>query len=232
MRRGYSAYRSLQRTANSSLIVPSSSSPSDFPSIRRCSSSATTLAVRFFSFSMVGIKWDLSISGLARLTIGWENTGSRQGYYVEDQVLNLKYKHRLENDNFSYPQASSSRKLRQFPSCWPQFSWYFPGAGSDDRRWRLYTAYPPILQRSPLLSPTSGAGSYTAWAGWPQSHEAFQCSEPLIQPGPQSLSIIYLAQECHTAHGHCSEGPGLQIKGRIKVRNKYITIQKFGVIRF
>ncbi len=36
---------------------------------------------------------------------------------AEDQVLNLKCKHRLENNNFSYPQASSSRKLRQFPSC-------------------------------------------------------------------------------------------------------------------
>ena len=72
--RGYRAYKSLQRTANSSRIVPSSSSPSDFPSIRKWSSSATTLEVRFFSFSIVGMKWDLSISGFALLTMGCENT--------------------------------------------------------------------------------------------------------------------------------------------------------------
>lgn len=155
--------------------------------------------------------------------------------------FSAKYKPRLENNNFSYPQASSSRKLRQFPSCWPQFSWYFPGAGWGDRRWHLYKAYPPNRESSPLPSPTSGVGSYIAWAGWPRSHAAFQCSEPLIQPGLQSLSIICLAQEClNIALGHGLEGPGLQIEGKngiIKMRYKYInrfiysTFQKFGLCK-
>ncbi len=91
---------------------------------------------------------------------------------------------------------SSSRKLHQCPGYWRQSSWCYPGAEWDVPRWHPCTDSLPALGSSLVLSPTSGADSCTAWAGWSQSRGASLCNGPQTLPDPRSLSTTRPAQGC------------------------------------
>lgn len=112
--------------------------------------------------------------------------------------------------NIAHRPTASSKRLRQFLNCWRQFSWCCPEADWGALMWHQCRPCPPFLERSQVLSPTSGAGSCTAWAEWFQSHEASQYNEPLTPPGHQSPLAAHPALEClGIVLGPHLEGPKL-----------------------
>lgn len=97
--------------------------------------------------------------------------------------------------SITYRPTSSSKRLHQFPNCWQQFSWCCPEADWGVPMWHQCRSCSPFLESSRVLSPTSGAGSYTAWAEWFQSHEASQYNEPPTPLSHQSPSAVHPALE-------------------------------------
>lgn len=122
----------------------------------------------------------------------------------------------------AHQPISSSRRLHQYPDCWLRFSWCFPGVDSDVLKWPRCRVDPPSQESFQVLSPTTVAGSCTAWAEWFQWREASQYSGPPTLPSLQSPLAEGPAVGCQgiTLEPHW-EDPGLCTKrDERKLRNK------------